>query len=600
MSQPQIGHFDSIAIAAIRPSPTNPRKHFDELAMMDLQRSIEEMGVQQPLLLRVQSATINKSSAAGKTETTSGAEYVYEIVAGERRYRAAKAAGREFVPAIVREMTDAEVMQIQLVENLQRADLHPMEEAEAYQILLAGGTTVEEIAKRTGKATSYIAQRLKLLSLEIDARKIFAAGHMTIGHALLLARLTTRDQERALVYMLNLSDWDIKNGQSVSKAIATRVKEREKPYSGGAPQRVVGPTEAELRQWIDKNVLLVLDKAPWDIADSQLVPEAGPCTTCPKRSGANAALFSDITTREDVCMDPVCFATKQKAFVRLQQNNAKEAGTPLLKISEKSGFEKLDMPSVELRDGKAVVVAKKTLKQGQWVEAKKGECPATVQALWTDGKLTGKTRFVCAHQECKTHKHRVEQPKAKSISAAAVSGESWQEKQDREHKERRERAELEEKVRLAIGEQILAKGSQAARYLEMFVAAMINESGDVLEACKLLELKVPGNKKAASWEQAKVARPLLAKYLIEEATLTELRDVALQYLLGEALNVNTYNDVKVDRENMWALAKIAGVDAQATADRVERQAADAKKPQGKEVGDSKKPAKKAAAKKAVK
>ena len=415
MTQPQIGSFEPIPLSAIRPSATNPRKHFDPAALEELTQSVRELGVTVPILVR----QCFDQEDGDPTDD-------FEIVTGERRYRAAQNAGLETIPAIVRELSDAEAMDLQMVENLQRADLHPVEEAEGYRALMAGGATAEDCAKKAGKTLGYVQQRLKLLSLEVDAKQLFADGHMTLGQALLLARLTPRDQQKALIYLLGIGQWEINKDNTPAKLIAGRIANAH----GTRVRRLIGPTEAELREWVGSHVLLQLAGVPWDLGDAALLPIAGPCTTCPKRTGANTALFMDITTSEDTCVDPVCFGDKQKAFTLREQARAKETGSPLLKISAKASTEKLQAPAVELQPSKVVqkgdkavpttrpvVVTKKPVKQGQWVASEEGACPRTVQAILVDGADQGKTKWVCADQACKVHKHTVSRPQSSSSSS---------------------------------------------------------------------------------------------------------------------------------------------------------------------------------------
>lgn len=214
MTNPQLGSYDYIALDAIQPSPTNPRKHFDEAALQELAQSIAELGVTVPMLVRpgtqalkpyvvhskgtfVRYAVVendeflqignvdwklnktgqrvkvfdegteeeNEDAAQAWVAEANSKRAGYELVTGERRWRASKLAGRANVPATVRELSDAEVLEIQMVENLQRADLHPVEEAEGYRTLLATGASVEDVAKKAGKTAAHVHKMIKLLSI---------------------------------------------------------------------------------------------------------------------------------------------------------------------------------------------------------------------------------------------------------------------------------------------------------------------------------------------------------------------------------------------------------------------------------------------------
>ena len=153
-------------INEIEPNRAQPRKSFNDEALRELADSISQHGVLQPLLVRPQ---------------LSGG---YQIVAGERRWRAARMAGLTAVPALIRELTDGEVMQLASIENLQREDLKPLEEAQGYQALIDEyGFTQDEISKTVGKSRPAITNALRLLNLPEDVRSMLERGEMTAGHA---------------------------------------------------------------------------------------------------------------------------------------------------------------------------------------------------------------------------------------------------------------------------------------------------------------------------------------------------------------------------------------------------------------------------------
>jgi ParB family chromosome partitioning protein len=172
-----------VGIEDIEHNPKQPRKSFDDSSLQDLSDSINQVGVLQPILVRKQAA-----DSTGPTPE-SGAPLAadpptYRVVAGERRLRAARMAGIREIPAIVCSYQDTEALKIALLENIQREDLNPLEEAQAFQSLLeAYGATQEELAAMLGKNRSSVTNTLRLLSLEPEIQTMLSEGHITRGHA---------------------------------------------------------------------------------------------------------------------------------------------------------------------------------------------------------------------------------------------------------------------------------------------------------------------------------------------------------------------------------------------------------------------------------
>jgi ParB family chromosome partitioning protein len=158
-----------LAVTWLQPGKFQPRRHFDEAALNELAESIRAHGVLQPLLVRpLHNAGANK----------------FEIIAGERRWRAAQLAGVHEVPVVVRELTDADALEIALIENIQRQDLSPLEEAETYQRLIAEFNHKQDaLAKIVGKSRSHIANMMRLLGLPASVKKMLEANELTSGHA---------------------------------------------------------------------------------------------------------------------------------------------------------------------------------------------------------------------------------------------------------------------------------------------------------------------------------------------------------------------------------------------------------------------------------
>ncbi len=252
-----------VNINAVKPSPTNPRKRFDPKKLTELASSIREMGVLQDILVR----PIEGSK--------------FECVAGERRLRAAREAGLEAIPAKVRELTDHQVLEIQLTENIQRDDLTPLEEADAYKAIVdAGFLSAEEIAAKVGKSRSHVYGRLRLSQqLGNKARQALEHGRILPSVALVLTRIEGKDQDKAL--------------------LEVEVKKGEDPWP-------VSEVTHRLRSFTQD-----LRRAPFDTKDALLVPEAGACVDCPKRTGNQRDLFGDVDGDDrEGCTDSKCYQGK--------------------------------------------------------------------------------------------------------------------------------------------------------------------------------------------------------------------------------------------------------------------------------------------------
>jgi ParB family chromosome partitioning protein len=234
--------YRDLPLAMLTESATNPRRTFEDDALKELAESIRTPGVLSPLLVRPLS------------------EQGFEIVFGARRYRAAQMAEVATVPVRIKHLTDAEALEAQLVENLMRRDVHPMEEAKGFHALLnleEPKYSIEQIAVKTGKSPAYVAAGLRLTELTENVVDAFYGEETGVAHALLLAKLQPVQQEQALAACFK-EDW----GAGGKKA-----------------KRILLPVRS-LQFWIETNILLLLKLSPFDKRDAQLVPEAGSCVDC--------------------------------------------------------------------------------------------------------------------------------------------------------------------------------------------------------------------------------------------------------------------------------------------------------------------------------
>jgi ParB family chromosome partitioning protein len=216
-----------VPVDLVRPNPRQPRKRFDDEALAELTDSIRASGVIQPIVIR----------RAGEG---------YELIAGERRLRAAKQAGLTRIPAVIREVTNAESLELALVENLLREDLNPIEAAEGYRQLLGDfGWTQEQLGQRIGKDRSSIANALRLLRLPSPIQDDLRDGRLTMGHALSILSLTTPEQQMKLRDEILAHSWSV-------RATEAGVKSRR---SIGAPPRRRSVELAALEETLQRALL---------------------------------------------------------------------------------------------------------------------------------------------------------------------------------------------------------------------------------------------------------------------------------------------------------------------------------------------------------
>ncbi|MBN8493416.1 MAG: ParB/RepB/Spo0J family partition protein [Burkholderiales bacterium] len=416
-----------IPLEQLHESTANPRRTYtgiDELAA-----SIRAEGrIHEPLLVRPRITNVLRPDEHDG----------YELVFGHRRLRAAEAAGLATAPCMVRAMSDVEAASARAAENLQREDLHPIEEAEGLKALLdVGNLSADQLADKLGKSRSFVYGRLKLLQACPEVRKACAEGKIGSEVALLIARLRTdRLQAKALGYI---------RGKYIDMG------------DGGAK------SFRQIRQLLNEHFTLELKGALFDTADATLLPDAGACDACPKRAG-NAPEYADIADQRpergtglpadwaarvphggaDVCTDPDCFDAKKRAHLRNQAAALEAKGKTVVAGNAaraavgadgtvKGAYIALKDVKAEM---KAALAAKKTVTYSD-------QMPKVV--LIQDPR-TGKTIEAVKREEAV-------QVGVKVPAAAAPGRDGYAAQEARrqaEHARNEERAKLENQVRLAV------------------------------------------------------------------------------------------------------------------------------------------------------
>jgi ParB family chromosome partitioning protein len=491
-------------------SPLNRRRHFDKTKFAELCDSVAKDGVLSPVLVR--------PTAHGR----------YELAAGHRRRRAALQVKRATIPAVVRPMTDEQFLVTLVTENLQREDLHPLDEAQGYQDLLQlPGYDVEAVAARVGKSISYVYQRLKLVELTAPAQKAFLEDKITAGHAILIARLQPADQARAL-----------------KAATEERWHGQEGPIS-----------VRELARWIQSEVLCELDGAAFKKADPDLVPAAGPCTTCPKRTGHQRELLlpgldegNGKKGSHDRCLDPACFQAKVDAHLAQRRAALEAEHGAVLQISE--NYRTKQLPKEVLPSDKWFEVSPKT----------QGAKPALI----VDGPRAGQTKYVT-----------LQRPVQES------GGESWRRQASVEERKRQAKAKREAERRRRIFAAVRAKlpGTLKAPELRALIAGFLTEmvsdsKAKLMAALGLERVKIKGTYGGHYDDQGQLVKH------IADFSEPDLVRFLLVLPLASSLGWNPYTTNRSDRDPLFQAAKTYGVNVAA----IDRELAAAAKP-----GKAKKP-----------
>lgn len=407
----------------LQPSPTNPRRRIDEKLIESLAASIKTQSILEPLIVRQK-------------------EKKYEIVCGERRWRAAgavkddhgKPAPLELVPCLIRELTDEQVLDIQIHENLHREDFHPMDEACGYQFLKEKlNCDVKELAIRVGKSEGYILNRLKLNSLIKEAQKDIDDEHLPLTYALEIAKYPPDIQK--FVY----DEVYRKEGKYQNEEyIYTPIKGQTVPWKS-------------FIEWINTNIHRLLSKAPFDPKATNLRPDGLACVKCPDRTGAAVSLFEpNQIGRKDACLNPACYVQKAQTHVQVRRQE----------LAELSKVDPSEVPIVRsfcYTDGEGYLGTESaTVISGAKRGGNAKSCKNAVSAIDIEADNYGRTVQVCLKSNgCKIH-WRESRAESAANSSKEKSSEEEAVARLEAHRARREEiwnAKVAEAVRVRVFKQ---------------------------------------------------------------------------------------------------------------------------------------------------
>ena len=388
--------FQYIAIDTIHESSTNPRRTFDEARLQELAESIRTNGLIQPITVRPNSEG-------------------FEIVAGARRFRAAQLAELFSLPARIVDISDAQTLEWQLVENSQRVDVHPYEEAQGFQRLLdMPGYDVATLVEKSGKSAATFTPVCPSLQLIPSIAEAFSAERITASTPTCLARLPQEAQANAYEQCWR-KDWQDKE-----------------PHLLPAKH---------LAAWIQINLYLALAEAPFDREDSTLNAAAGACVTCPAAADTTQSLFSEV--QGDQCLDGPCYQVKGK-----RPHRPSDCGRPEL-VQIENGYRS----PKEKRPG--------AVQRGHFREIEHADnpdaetvapCEAAKPAIIVYGKHVGTMLTVCTDDTCPIHDpraaaRRAEYPEPAMPPAPPVETEDEAEVRNQQHEQQRKEYEAEQERR---------------------------------------------------------------------------------------------------------------------------------------------------------
>ncbi|WP_052140333.1 ParB/RepB/Spo0J family partition protein [Janthinobacterium lividum] len=523
--------------ADIRPSYTN-RKRFNQVALEQLAANIKEVGIVQPILIR-------------PVTPTADAPQNFEIVAGERRWRAGNIAELLRGPTMIRKLTDLQAREIQLLENLQREDPHPMEEAEGFQeLMLNAGYTADRLVEKLKKSRSHIYGRLKLCALTTEVREKFLDDAITPSTALLIARIPVPALQVKALADISAS------------------------YQGtGEPM----PYRAALRH-IQERYTVDLTRALFKLSDATLLPLAGPCTKCPKKTGNQPEIFGDIKSA-DVCTDPDCYAEKRMAHDTLTIAAASKTGVPVYEgvegetIYRKNTYDRYSLfvmansplwvfdrnsPATQNQGNAATYLDGGLLPEPAWfVKHESGEVTpfydrAPIQKLLEDA---GACETVEVHAARMADVRAKAEKKEAAANTPAKLAEMAKQRNERETAEKKE--EADELYRIELYKRLRARGANG------FSLASLREFTKLV----LIDRDLPDEALAGVYTFDTSSTESIHAY-IDQAGLPDVQLLLVDMLLGDCLVSSGMGWFKKEEREaqetaIHAMARLEGIDPDA-------------------------------------
>lgn len=519
----EAGQFGYYQLRDIRISKTN-RKRFNQAKLEELSASVASKGVAQPILIRSVTPTEDEPQQ-------------YEIVAGERRFRAAIMAGLCNIPAMLRVLSDREALELQILENLQRDDPHPLEEAEGYErLMLAHNYNADQLADKLSKSRSYIYGRLKLCALTIDVREQFLNDEFSAATALLIARIPNPALQVKAAKEVCATDW------------------QGNPLSYRAQRDI-----------LRNRFMLDLKNAVFKIKDAQLLVDVGSCIECPKRSGNQPESFES-EKHDNLCTDPDCFAEKTAAHSKNAKRLAEERGHTVISGAEAKSI----MPNSygKLKSGFADV------DESMWVGGTQTSYRKLLGKQLPKGTLL-ESPFVPGKLITIAKVDELEDLVAE-IAGAGKTDASISAKQKAQEKQRERDAVIERKFRRELFTAVRAAGQvEEAPINEQEVAALLfRNSPNALEGfIRTLYGWTGPEFDSGTWDGKYVHSSTRISDAIRKMSTDDARQFIRDLTFIRELEVNTYSYSKADRPDLM-LAAAAGfnIDAKAIKDKIVKEA----------------------------